>query len=216
MHLTERDQSINKSIHHFPLFPSTNKTRPMRHELTQTRRYALPRPRRASVACALSDNLRNTSPILTTPPMPLPPTFSTLAGLDPNSKEFLQTLGLFLQGRADHKPLKQPEGSAAVDVVDILDEVRSHWAMASHEIWTDFRVAFGWASAFLPPRNPHTYPPPLTFLLRVMGGIAYLQHVSTRSSAFESRPMGSFKFFRSAQGDIGWGSSRHEVSSSAR
>ena len=68
-----------------------------------------------------------------TPPVSLPPIFSTLARVDPNSEEFLPILGLFLQDKGEHKLLAQLEGSAAVYVADILDKVRNHWGVASHE-----------------------------------------------------------------------------------
>ena len=71
------------------------------------------------------------------------PIFPTLARTDPNSKEFLAVLELFLQSRAEHKRLAQLKGSRAVWVADTLDRVRKHWAVTSGETWADFRVEIG-------------------------------------------------------------------------
>jgi len=128
-------------------------TRPVHSEVMQTRQLALPRPRRARITSALS-RLSDLPPsTLTTPPVSLPPIFSTLPRVDPNSEEFLPILGLFIQNKGEHKLLARLKGSAAVYVADILDKVSNHRAVGSHETWADFRVAFGCASYFPPPKT---------------------------------------------------------------
>lgn len=162
------------------------------------------------MADPLSDPLRTLPPALTTPPTSLPPIFSTLATVDPNSEEFLPTLGLFLQNKGEHKLLEQLEGSAAVYVADILDKVRNYWAAESRETLADLRVVFGCGSAFLPSKILQKHPLPPAVTMWVVGGVAHLLHVSTRGSIFEPTAVDRVAFFRSVQGDVGWGSGRCE------
>ena len=64
-----------------------------------------------------------------TPRMPLPHLFSTLAKMDPSSKNFLPTLDLFLQSKEERKLLAQLEGPTAVYAANILDMVRNQAAV---------------------------------------------------------------------------------------
>lgn len=98
----------------------------MDNEVTQTRQVALPMFWRVRMSSAPFDHLWDFPPMLTTPPASLPPIFWTLTGVDPNSKEFLPILGLFLQNKEERKLLVQLEGSATVYVADTLDKVCDH------------------------------------------------------------------------------------------
>ena len=189
----------------------------MDHESTQTRQITLPRPRRVFVAYIPFHRRRDLHPAPTALHIsPVSLIFPTLARTDPNSKEFLAILELFLQSRAEHKRLAQLKGSRAVWVADTLDRVRKHWAVTSGETWADFRVAFGCTSGFLPPRVPRARPPPPVVVLRVVWETTYLLHVPTRSGIFEPTAMGLSKLFRSVQGDVWRGMGCCEGSSSAR
>jgi hypothetical protein len=119
--------------------------------------------------------------MLATPQMPLPRLFSTLAKMDPSSKDFLPTLDLFLRSKEERELLVQLEGSTAVYAANILDMVRSQ-AAVPHDDWTDFCAAYGYIICVsLPPGISQAHPPPHAIALRVVGGITYLLRVTRRS-----------------------------------
>jgi len=103
----------------------------MHHEMIQTQGGAPPEPWRVPTAFSLY--FREPPAVLAAPSVFLPPLFSSLARVDPNSIEFRSILKQFLQSKEEHKVLAQLEGLAAVYVADILDKVCNHCATAPRE-----------------------------------------------------------------------------------
>ena len=116
-------------------YPNTSETTQSFPGQSQVQAWGGPPPEASRVLTAYSppDHLQDPPAVLAAPSVFLPPLFSSLARVDPNSIEFRSILKQFLQSKEEHKLLTQLEGLAAVYVADILDKVRNHCATAPRE-----------------------------------------------------------------------------------